>query len=385
MKHQAAKIPEQLSKGSVYQINPRTFSSKGTIKAITEELPFLADLGFSIMYLCPVFQEDESTDKKNWSNRQLASNTENPKNPYRMNDYFQIDSEYGSMDDLREFVKEAHRLGMRVLLDLVYYHIGPNAPILKEHPEFAKQDKEGNILLGEWHFPVFDYDCQGLREYLYCNMTYYIGEIGVDGFRCDVGDAVPLDFWKEGLRRIQAIKSDAVIINEGAKCDYLTVFHSIYSFHWHECIYDIVSKKIPAYSWEAEDEKIQAEIIGNLYKIWFSHPNVEQIIYWNMVDGYAHLQDPDPENIKASQGDMTIGENYYHGELLRFDLSPKPAFYTIKNLFEKVWHTEEEIITNESGKATFRGFYGEYEITINGKKYNVNLGKNSDKKIIIEV
>ena len=134
------------------------------------------------MYLCPVFQEDESTDKKNWSNRQLASNTENPKNPYRMNDYFQIDSEYGSMDDLREFVKEAHRLGMRVLLDLVYYHIGPNAPILKEHPEFAKQDKEGNILLGEWHFPVFDYDCQGLWEYLYCNMTYYIGEIGVDGF-----------------------------------------------------------------------------------------------------------------------------------------------------------------------------------------------------------
>ena len=129
MKHQATKIPEQLSKGSVYQINPRTFSSKGTIKAITEELPFLADLGFSIMYLCPVFQEDESTDKKNWSNRQLASNTENPKNPYRMNDYFQIDSEYGSMDDLREFVKEAHRLGMRVLLDLVYYHIGPNAPI----------------------------------------------------------------------------------------------------------------------------------------------------------------------------------------------------------------------------------------------------------------
>ena len=82
---------------------------------------------------------------------------------------------------------------------------------------------------------------------------------------------------------------------------------------------------------------------------------------------------------------MTIGENYYHGELLRFDLSPKPAFYTIKNLFEKVWHTEEEIITNESGKATFRGFYGEYEITVNGKKYNVNLGKNSDKKIIIEV
>jgi len=164
MKYQAASIPEWFSKGSVYQINPRTFSSEGTIEAVTEQLPFLADLGFSIMYLCPIFSEDDSTDRKNWSRRQLASNTENPKNPYRMNDYFEIDSEYGTMDDLREFVNESHRLGMRVLLDLVYYHIGPNAPILKEHPEFAKQDNDGNIILGEWNFPVFDYNCQGLRN-----------------------------------------------------------------------------------------------------------------------------------------------------------------------------------------------------------------------------
>jgi hypothetical protein len=65
MKYQAASIPEWFSKGSVYQINPRTFSSEGTIKAVTEQLPFLADLGFSIMYLCPIFSEDDSTDKKN--------------------------------------------------------------------------------------------------------------------------------------------------------------------------------------------------------------------------------------------------------------------------------------------------------------------------------
>jgi len=248
MKYQAASIPEWFSKGSVYQINPRTFSSEGTIEAVTEQLPFLADLGFSIMYLCPIFSEDDSTDRKNWSRRQLASNTENPKNPYRMNDYFEIDSEYGTMDDLREFVNESHRLGMRVLLDLVYYHIGPNAPILKEHPEFAKQDNDGNIILGEWNFPVFDYNCQGLREYLYCNMVYYVGEIGVDGFRCDVGDNVPLDFWAEGLKRIRAIKPDSIIINEGVKWEYLTVFHAIYAYHWHECIYNIISEKDSANS-----------------------------------------------------------------------------------------------------------------------------------------
>lgn len=141
---------------------------------------------------------------------------------------------------------------------------------------------------------------------------------------------------------------------------------------------------IPAYSWEAEDEEIQAKIIEYLYTIWFGHPNVEQIIYWNMVDGYAHLWSSDPEKIKQSQGDMTIGENYYHGGLLRFDLSPKPAYYTIRNLFEKVWHTEENLITDEKGEITFKGFFGEYAIEVNDKKYTAKLDKDGEN-ITIEV
>jgi len=79
-------------------------------------------------------------------------------------------------------------------------------------------------------------------------MVYYVGEIGVDGFRCDVGDNVPLDFWAEGLKRIRAIKPDSIIINEGVKWEYLTVFHAIYAYHWHECIYNIISEKDSANS-----------------------------------------------------------------------------------------------------------------------------------------
>ena len=132
----------------------------------------------------------------------------------------------------------------------------------------------------------------------------------------------------------------------------------------------ITEVTVPAYSWESEDEEIQAEIIEKLYSIWFSHPNVEQIIYWNLVDGYAHLWDPSPEKIATSQGDMTIGENYYYGGLLRFDLSPKLAYYKIKELIEERWHTDTKIFTDENGSGEFRGFYGDYdaEITLDGKK-----------------
>ena len=125
-------IPEWFKRAAVYQINLRTFSEEGTIKSATRELSNIASLGFKIMYLCPIFKADVSDDKKYWSKRQLASNTDNPKNPYRISDYFEIDEEYGTMDDLREFVRVSHELGMRVMLDLVYFHIGP--PIVLSFP-----------------------------------------------------------------------------------------------------------------------------------------------------------------------------------------------------------------------------------------------------------
>lgn len=149
----------------------------------------------------------------------------------------------------------------------------------------------------------------------------------------------------------------------------------------------ITEVTIPAYSNDPEDEAIQAEIIEKLYSIWFSHPNVEQIIYWNLVDGYAHLWSSDPEKIKASQGDMTIGENVYYGGLLRFDLTPKPAYYKIKELIQKTWHTEGTLRTDQSGKAQFRGFYGEYEvnITVDGKSVTKKIDLSSNKSNTFDI
>lgn len=134
----------------------------------------------------------------------------------------------------------------------------------------------------------------------------------------------------------------------------------------------ITEVTIPAYSNKPEDEELQSEIIKTLYSIWFSHPNVEQIIYWNLVDGYA---------FSAPQGDMTSGENYYHGGLLRFDFTPKPAYCAIKDLIQNKWHTEVELATNDNGKAEWKGFYGTYnaEITANGKTVNKEINFVSEK------
>lgn len=142
----------------------------------------------------------------------------------------------------------------------------------------------------------------------------------------------------------------------------------------------ITEMTIPAYSSDAEDEDVQAELIEKIYTVFFSHPAMEAIVYWNLVDGYAAA---------AKLGDMTRGENIYHGGLMNFDLSKKKAYHVVKKLFSEKWHTEENGITNDSGKFDFKGFFGDYdvEITHDGKtvqkKIKLSQSKNNLIKIII--
>ena len=136
---------------------------------------------------------------------------------------------------------------------------------------------------------------------------------------------------------------------------------------------------IPAYTESEEDEALQAKDYQYLYSIWFNHKNVEQIIYWNLVDGYAAF---------APQGDMTAGENYYRGGLLRFDFTPKPAYYTVKNYLARRGTHRRRPPRTKSGRARFKRLYGGYEATVTAKgaeyKEQIQLkdGKNEIKIVL---
>lgn len=147
----------------------------------------------------------------------------------------------------------------------------------------------------------------------------------------------------------------------------------------------ITEVTLPAYSQEAEDEEIQAALLENMYTLWFSHPSMEQIVYWNLVDGYAHLWHVDEETLRKSLGDMTLGENYYHGGLFRFDFTPKPAYYKLKELIEKTWHTEAELYTDENGRICFRGFYGEYDLQLGDQTTTFRLSAKEDNHLTVTV
>ncbi len=143
---------------------------------------------------------------------------------------------------------------------------------------------------------------------------------------------------------------------------------------------------IPSYTWKKEDEEIQAEIIKGMYTVWFSHPKTEQIVYWNLVDGYAFVPD---RPAAETQGDMTLGENVYRGGLLRFDMTPKAAYYALRDLLQKTWHTEEDLVSDENGTVSFRGFYGDYKILIESEskvyQKELTLSKTEDGKFALVI
>lgn len=239
---------KEKSRKIIYQIALRTFTPDGTLSAATDLLAHVASLGVDIVYVCPFFVAENDENRETWSNRQRASNTNNPKNPYKIADYFHVDEEYGTEEDLKRFVDEAHRLGLGVMFDLVYLHCGRNAVFSDEHPDFVVRNEDGTVKVPErWPFARLNFKSRALRDYLISNMEMFVADYHVDGFRCDVGDEVPLDFWQEAFAHVLAINPDLILLNEGVKAGHIEqTFDWGYAFDFRNVMVRIFAKDQPA-------------------------------------------------------------------------------------------------------------------------------------------
>lgn len=272
-----------MNKNIIYQMFLRSATRGGTIRDGERLLQHIACLGADIVYLCPVFEADKDENMKYWSKRQRESGLNNPQNPYRMKDYFKIDEEYGNDDDLKEFVNTAHSYGLKVLFDLVYYHCGPTARLIDINESFVKRMSNGEPDCGEWCFPRLNYDCKELREYMYENMEYLVRTFDVDGFRCDVGDMVPLDFWSEGIRRIKTINPNLLMINEGSNVEFIK--SGIFDINYHLSLGEDTLKQLK----ENFTEKIgNTDMLGKRLICFENHDAANDAGEYRLDKKYGH-------------------------------------------------------------------------------------------------
>ena len=191
-----APSPDILRSSSIYQIFARNYTEAGTLQAAAARLSEPASLGFDFVYLTPV--HPIGLERRKGS---LGS-------PYAIADYRSVDPMLGGEEGLRAFIDEAHRLGMGVIMDIVYNHSSPDAVLVGEHPEWYRKGPDGrpSSRIADWSDVAdLDYSKRELWDYQIETLELW-ARFGADGFRCDVASLVPVEFWVEARRRLDAAK-----------------------------------------------------------------------------------------------------------------------------------------------------------------------------------
>ncbi len=201
------KSPEWLRSSIVYEIFPRNFSQQGDFNAITARLDELKDLGVNILCLMPIHPTGEKMKKGSMGS------------PYAVRDFYAINPEYGTTNDFKRMIAEAHKRNMKVLMDIVAGQTSWDS-VLMEHPEFYL--KTNGVIVPpnpDWtDVAGLDYANQDVRRYMIQMMKYWMTDFGVDGFRCDVVPTVPVDFWEAVHDDLEKVNPQITILADaGAK------------------------------------------------------------------------------------------------------------------------------------------------------------------------
>lgn len=184
----------------------------GDLDGVREKLPYLKNLGIGAVYMTPVHQSVSA-------------------HKYDVDDYFSVDKMFGGLPALKSLVDEAHRLDIKIVLDLVFNHSSFYNPLFQDVVKNGKKSKyyDWYYVYGDkpdWDkcnyntfadvrmMPKLNTNNPATQDYLCSVGEFYLKEYGVDGFRLDVAFDVSHKFWRLFKLRMQAINPDVFIIGE---------------------------------------------------------------------------------------------------------------------------------------------------------------------------
>ncbi len=252
--------------GVVYEIYPRAFSQQGDFNGITARLDDLKSLGVNILWLMPIHPIGQEKKKGT-----IGS-------PYAVRDYYGINPDYGTKEDFKKLITEAHRRGMKVIIDIVANHTSWDNVMMK-NPEFYERDANGKITYPhDWSdVAELNYGSPELRRYMTDMLKYWIRDFDLDGFRCDVAEEVPTDFWEAARAELDKIKPDIVMLAEGHKPELLLkAFDFDYSWPLHSALTNVLQGRSRATELREEWEKESKSWPRNSLHLRFSDNHDER-------------------------------------------------------------------------------------------------------------
>ena len=195
---------------NIYQVFLRQHPKDGTFKSLISDLPRIKSLGMNYIYLMPIHPIGKVNRKG------LIGS------PYSVSDYMEINPEYGTMEDFKEFMKKAQELNLKVMLDMVFHHTSHDAVLYQKHPDWYY--KENGLPTRKV------YDCQDiidldfrnedLHEYLIDVLLFWTG-LGVAGFRFDSASLIPISFWKKAKEKVLAKHPNVLFLGESSHLKFI--------------------------------------------------------------------------------------------------------------------------------------------------------------------
>lgn len=219
---------------TIYEVNVRQYTPEGTFKAFEQHLPRLKDLGVDILWFMPIHPIGVVNRKGT-----LGSY-------YSVKDYYGINPEFGTLNDFKAVVSKAHELGMKVIIDIVANHTAHDAVLITEHPDWYVRDSSGNVVSPfDWtDVAKLDYSKPELRRYMIDMLKYWVKEIDLDGFRCDVAAEVPTDFWNEARAELNKLGKPIFMLAEAETPELQKyAFDADYAWECHHILNSIAQGK----------------------------------------------------------------------------------------------------------------------------------------------
>jgi len=177
----------------------------GNIKGITEKLHYLNELGINTIWISPFYQT-------------------NTYHGYHVTDFFQVEPNFGTINDLKELIEFVHKQDMKIIADFIPNHCS------KEHPYFKEAQNSKNSEFKDWFYftkwpdeylsflsfkelPKFNLENRDTKNYVINAAKHWLS-IGLDGYRLDHVIGPHHDFWQEFKIEIKKLFPNVVLIGE---------------------------------------------------------------------------------------------------------------------------------------------------------------------------
>jgi glycosidase len=226
-------LPSWGINANIYEVNIRQFTPEGTFKAFEAHLPRLKEMGVDILWFMPIYPISEVKRKGTKGSY------------YAIADYTAVNPEFGTMEEFKSLVQKIQDMGMYVVLDWVANHTGWDHKWINEHPEWYAMNgdtirhpygHDGNPT--DWYDTAeLNYDNADMRQAMIDAMIFWVKDVNIDGFRCDVADNVPNDFWATARKALDVVKPVFMLAEAESEPDHFnSCFNANYGWSFHHLL-----------------------------------------------------------------------------------------------------------------------------------------------------